>query len=150
LYSLIILCFTGILPALFTAIEYVIGSGDTMLVVLYKWFIFCALGLRLCCAGLVQLFKPSYTLQTIFKINDTKSAELVQELGVHNVLVGLALMSTLIMPEHRAFMTCIGSAYFGIAGVLHAVRHEKSYNQFVAMVSDIAIAVIALSLLCVQ
>lgn len=143
-YALIIICLTFILPILFTIIEWFTGSVWILSDTFYKWFVFFALGLRLFSAGLTQLFKPTYTLHTVFKINDIKSAALVQELGVHNALIGFALMSMIVMPGYRDILTSIGAAYFGIAGLLHATRKEKAFNQYVAMMADLVIAVITL------
>jgi hypothetical protein len=87
-----------------------------------------------------------FTLQHIFMIHDPKSTALVQELGVHNLILGMAALLTPWFAHYTNIIAIMGSTYFGAAGLLHMTRKHKSFNQQIAMISDLFIAIVMFAL----
>lgn len=141
-YLLIVVILTGVIPIVLTCLQALI-DGHSPVYNFQKWFIFSAIGVRLFLAGLRQLCKPTFTLRTIFKIEDDKSTILVQELGLHNVIMGLLGMCVPAMPHLMSLVATIGGLYFGGAGILHFFTEQRSENQTIAMISDFVIAIVA-------
>ena len=58
------------------------------LVVVAKWYVFWAVGVRLSLAGLRQIIQPRYTAETILGLKGAESLFFVRELGFANVTMG--------------------------------------------------------------
>jgi hypothetical protein len=148
-YFMMVFGITVLFPLILVINEIITTGVQLSLLLVAKWFVFSALGLRLFAAGLIQLFRPSFTAQKIFMITDSKATELVQELGVHNVLMGIVGMLVIVFPQHTLAIAAFTGSYFGVAGILHATRKCRSTNQTIAMIFDLVIAlVVVIFLLC--
>lgn len=140
-YLLAIIILTIILPLILSSVQWLWDSPVPYVSLLAQWFLFSAVGLRLFIAGIIQLFRPEFTLHHIFKITDDKSTQLVQEIGLHNLILGIAaLLIPLYFYPHQFIIASMAGTYFGAAGLLHMTRKHASMNHKIAMISDLFIA----------
>jgi hypothetical protein len=140
LASLILLML--ILPAVSVWVDYGPYPGTPLMMVIGKWFVFWAVGVRLFAAGLRQVAKPLFTLRDIFHVQDPGGLVVVRELGFANICLGLAGVLSLFIPDWRPAAAFTGGLYMGIAGIYHLIKKPETPNEVVAMVSDIYILVI--------
>ena len=138
LYLWVVLLFMLILPL----VSILINGGYTdgfSIVLIGKWFVFWAIGVRLLTAGIRQVLKPEFTAKDIFHIDNKESFIIVKELGFANICFGLSGICSLFIPEWRTAAAFTGGLYMGIAGVQHIIKKPSTPNEWVAMVSDIFI-----------
>jgi hypothetical protein len=109
------------------------------IILIGKWFVFWAIGIRLFTAGLRQAAKPAFTAKDIFHIDSIESHIIIRELGFANICFGLLGILSLFVPEWRTAAAFTGGMYMGIAGVYHIIKKPASPNEVIAMVSDIFI-----------
>jgi hypothetical protein len=107
-----------------------------------KWFVFWAIGIRLFLAGLRQASKPSFTAKEIFHIQGTESFAVIRELGYGNLAIGAGGIVSLLHPEWTSIMAIVGGLYFGLAGSLHLFKKLDSFNEIIALVSDLFIFIV--------
>ena len=131
-----------VLPAISVWIDYVPYPGTPFMVLVGKWFVFWAVGVRLFAAGIRQAAKPLFTLRDIFHVQDPGGQVVVRELGFANICFGLTGMLSLFIPSWRPAAAFAGGLYMGIAGVYHLVKKPETPNEVLAMVSDIYILLI--------
>jgi len=141
-YLLSLLLLMAILPAISVWVDYVPYPGAPLMVLVGKWFVFWAVGVRLFAAGLRQVTKPLFTLQQIFHIKDPSGQVVVKELGFANICFGLTGMLSLFIPDWRPAAAFAGGLYMGIAGIYHLIKKPESPNEVLAMVSDIYILLV--------
>ena len=91
-YLLSLLLLMLVLPAVSVWIDYLPYPGTPFMVLVGKWFVFWAVGVRLFVAGLRQASKPLFTLRDIFHIQDPSGQVVVRELGFANICFGLTGM----------------------------------------------------------
>jgi hypothetical protein len=108
-----------------------------------RWFVFCALGMRLFTAGIRQVIKPELTAKEIFHFTGEESYAVVRELGFANLSLGLIGILSLVKTEWTQASAICGGLYMGIAGIQHFFKKPAGFNEWVAMVSDLFIFVIA-------
>jgi hypothetical protein len=104
-----------------------------------KWFIFCAVGLRLFLAGIKQTTNPAFTAQEIFHIKNSDSFPIVRELGFANLCFGLIGIISLLLPQWRIVSAFGSGLYYGIAGLQHLLKKPASVNETFALITDILI-----------
>ena len=92
--------------------------------------------MRLFTAGLSQVTRPAFTLETIFHIENAEGTVIVRELGFANVGTGLAGMISLLLPSWRVPVAFVAGVFLGIAAVQHAVKRPASRHEAVALVTD--------------
>jgi hypothetical protein len=107
-----------------------------------KWFVFWAIGVRLFLAGLRQASNPSFTAKEIFHIQGTESFAVIRELGFGNLAIGTGGIVSLLHPEWTSIMAIVGGLYFGLAGTLHLFKKVDSFNEIIALVSDLFIFIV--------
>jgi hypothetical protein len=110
---------------------------------LFRWFIFWGIGVRLAVAGIRQIVQPSFTAREIFHLSSPDAEVVVRELGFANVCMGLAAAAAGFVASWRPCAAFTGGLYFGIAGVMHAVKRPATPNEWVALTSDLFIFGIA-------
>ncbi len=138
LYSTVLLMF--VLPIISILIDFWLGKQQFYLWMLIgKWFIFWAIGMRLLTAGLKQTITPSFTAQQIFHISDKKSYAIVRELGFANICFGTVGIISLFVPQWRIVAAFAGGLFLGIAGVNHIIRKPFNSNEMIPMVSNLFI-----------
>ncbi|WP_460995514.1 DUF6790 family protein [Spirosoma harenae] len=112
-----------------------------------KWFLFWAVGIRLFTAGIRQAINPAFTAQDIFHLTTRESFVIIRELGFANICLGLMAILSAYVPAAQVIVACGGGLFFGIAGITHLVKKPVSPNEWLAMISDIFIAVVMLAFL---
>jgi hypothetical protein len=110
-----------------------------------KWYVFWAVGLRLLLAGLRQVVQPLYTARQILGLKTEESLFLVRELGFANIAIGTTAIISLFVPPWRLAAALLGGMFYGLAGCSHAFRSHRSRLESVAMVSDLFAAVVLLT-----
>jgi hypothetical protein len=124
------------LPTLSVAIEFEAHPAPLMLLV-GKWFVFWAVGVRLVMAGLRQLFQPGFTAREIFHLQGDEALTLVRELGVSNFAVGVVGLAAVAIPTFVLPSAVTAGVFYGVAGARHMLETGRSRNQTLAMLSDL-------------
>ena len=117
-------------------------AAASNLLVVAKWYVFWAVGVRLSLAGLRQIVQPRYTAETILGLKGTESLFFVRELGFANVSMGSIGTVSLLMPAWVTAAALVGGLYYGLAGINHCFHHGRNKLQNLAMVSDLFAAVV--------
>jgi hypothetical protein len=117
-------------------------QGASNLVVVAKWYVFWAVGVRLSLAGLRQIFQPRYTAETILGLKGAESLFFVRELGFANVTMGSVGIASLASPSWVTPAAMLGAIYYGLAGINHCFHKGRNKLQNLALVSDLFAAVV--------
>jgi hypothetical protein len=143
MYLIAILLLMLVLPVVSVVTEALASSGlpDLMLLI-GKWFTFWAVGVRLFTAGIMQVFRPQFTAQSIFHIKDQAAFGIVREVGFGNLAIGTLGLLSLAKPEWIIPTAIVGGLFYGLAGVGHFLRKERNFKEQVALVSDLAIFIL--------
>lgn len=149
MYLAAIVLLMAVLPLASTAMDAMLGGGPPVALA-GKWFVFWAVGVRLGLAGLKQVAQPGFTAGTIFGIKDARAHVIVQELGFANLCFGLLGLLSLVWPAFLLPAAVAGGLFYLLAGVKHLTRSERNRTETIAMVSDLAIAVLLAVLFIVR
>jgi hypothetical protein len=143
-YLAIVLGLMVILPMATYAVERSLATNvHDSWEMLFRWFIFWGIGVRLFVAGIRQIAQPSFTAREIFHLSSPDAEVVVRELGFANVCMGLAAAAAGFVASWRPCAAFTGGLYFGIAGVMHAIKRPATPNEWVALTSDLFIFGIA-------
>jgi hypothetical protein len=146
MYFLVVAALMLIFPLVSIWIQAMLGEhGMLSTFIVIRWFVFWSVGVRLVRAGLRQIIQPQYTAEKILGINGRDSLLLVRELGFANVAMGFAAVLSLWYPQWVLPMGIVGSIFYGLAGINHAMGTHCNALQIVAMVSDLFAAAILLA-----
>jgi hypothetical protein len=144
-YLIIVILLMCILPAIAVITEFYLNRPQSLSMILIgKWFLFWAVGIRLFTAGCKQVINPSFTSKTIFHIENKESFIIVKELGFANICIGSIAIISLFLPGWRMAAAFSGGLFLGIAGINHLIKKPAGLNERVAMVSDLFIGIILL------
>jgi hypothetical protein len=119
-------------------------SSAPLLFLIGKWFTFWAVGARLFMAGLRQAVQPRFTAHEIFKLEDDSAFPIVREIGFGNLAMGSLGLATLFRPAWLLAGALVGGLYYGLAGLLHLFGKKRNLNENVALISDLAVALVML------
>jgi hypothetical protein len=145
MYVLIILVLLLIAPLTSIYLEGAyFHSSAPLLFLVGKWFTFWAAGVRLSLAGLRQTVQPGFTAREIFEFDSKDVFPLVREIGFGNIAMGSLALATIFRPDWLLPGAFVGGLYYGLAGLMHLFAAKRNLNEAIAMVSDIAIALILL------
>ena len=122
-------------------------QGAQYLVVVAKWYVFWAVGVRLSLAGLRQIIQPRYTAETILGFKGTEALFFVRELGFANVAMGSVAIASLFAPSWVTPAAMLGAIYYGLAGIIHCFHKGRNKLENVALVSDL-FAALVLAICC--
>ena len=122
-------------------------QGAQYLVVVAKWYVFWAVGVRLSLAGLRQIIQPRYTAETILGLKGAESLFFVRELGFANVTMGSVAVASLFAPSWVRPAAMLGAIYYGLAGINHCFHRDRNKLQNIALVSDL-FAALVLAICC--
>lgn len=142
MYYAIVAAFMVILPIASILIETIASPGSELILLIGKWFVFWAVGIRLLTAGIRQLLQPEFTARTIFEIEDSSALKIVSELGISNFAIGILGVASiyylsLVMPA-----ALYGLIFFGLAGIRHLANKRRNTIENVATVSDLWVAAV--------
>jgi hypothetical protein len=107
-----------------------------------KWFVFWSGGIRLLLAGGRQVAQPRFTAKDILGIASDDALPLVQELGIANLAAGIAATLSLVFPAFVLPMAIVGAIFYGGAGIRHALGERHTFNQNLAMATDLLVAAV--------
>jgi hypothetical protein len=142
MYLITVLLLMFALPVGMTWYDYQQATHPSLLFLTGKWFVFWSAGARLLIAGLWQFFQPQFTLTEIFGIRSADARPIVRELGVANFATGLVGMLSLYWTAFLVPVAIIAGVFYGVAGIEHGLRKNRSLNETVAMVSDLFVCVV--------
>lgn len=143
MYLLMIVLTLLILPLVSILFEMTVAGGDAGLMLLVgKWFVFWAGGLRLLLASLSQIFNPGYTARSIFDIKDPQASKIVTELGFGNFSIGTISALSLLFPAWLLPAAVAGGLFYGLAGIKHVFNQRRSPKENIALASDLFVFVV--------
>lgn len=89
LYEISVIVFFLLLPIIGVIADiFILKFEVNTFSLMFKWFVFSGVGLRLMSAGLKQAISPSFTAKEIFKVNEERSFAIVREIGFANISFG--------------------------------------------------------------
>ena len=146
MHLLIVLLLMVLFPIASVFIESIyFANGASLLALIGKWFVFWGVGLRLMLAAVSQIAQPSFTAQTIFRIQDPAALVVIRELGFANFAIGSLGLLSIVQPGWTLPAAIAGAIFYGLAGANHTLRPERTASENVAMISDLYIfAVLAI------
>ncbi|HTW79519.1 MAG TPA: DUF6790 family protein [Terracidiphilus sp.] len=145
MYLVVVLLLMLVLPVGSAAAELLRSpNGISWLAATGKWFVFYTAGIRLLTAGIRQFIQPGFTARQIFHMESDDALPIIRELGVANFATGLAGVLSLWRPSFTLPVALIAAVFYGIAGVRHIVEKGKSFNENIAMVTDLFAAAVFL------
>ncbi len=136
MYLAIVVALVVVLPVASIAADALSTPAPLMLLV-GKWFVFWAAGVRLLTAGLKQIAQPGFTAHQIFRMKTDEALPIVRELGFANFAVGLLGIASLWATSFVLPVAIAGAVFYGAAGVQHVMQKDKSGNETVAMATDL-------------
>jgi hypothetical protein len=137
MYFAMILALMVVLPAASVIYEVVQSQGATAWIPLIgKWFVFWGVGVRLAIAGMLQVFAPRFTSETL-QVKDEAAYKLVRELGFGNLAIGVTGLLSLPLPVWTLAAAMCGGLFYGFAGAQHTFTRKRTTNESWAMWSDL-------------
>jgi hypothetical protein len=126
-----------VLPLCAIAVEHFARPDALLIALVAKWFVFWAVGVRLLLAGVMQLARPKFTAQNILGLKSDEALPLVRELGIANLAAGIVGIASIAYPSFVFPIAIWAVVFYGGAAVGHAIRHERSAKENVAMLTDL-------------
>jgi len=143
MYLAVVILLMFALPLVFTLRDLPsIHSSAALLLAAGRWFVFWSVGVRSATAGLRQIAQPGFTAHQIFKLEGCDALPIVSELGIANFALGFAGVLSAWRPAFVLPIALSGALFYGLAGLRHTRDTRRSFNQNVALVSDLFIAAI--------
>jgi len=147
-YLVTVLALMLIVPGACTIVESLGSSGHLVSVpTAGKWFVFWAIGVRLCSAGVRQAIRPAFTAKTIFHMEGDDAFVVIRELGFANICLGSIALGSLWVAGWRIPAAVAGGLFFGIAAVQHVIKKPAGGNELVALISDAFITLVVVAYL---
>jgi hypothetical protein len=137
MYTLSVALLLFVMPALSVAVEAWLGAGASVWLLIGKWFVFWAGGVRLFLAGVRQTMRPAFTAETIFGIHDPSASGLVREIGFGNLSMGTLGLVSLLKPDWLVPAAIVSGLYYGLAGLGHAGRGGGNAHEQIALWTDL-------------
>lgn len=150
MYIAAVSLFMFILPIVSVVIDaFALKNPLPLIVIIGKWFVFWAVGVRLFTAGVRQIAKPNLTTEGILGIKDKASWVLARELGFYNLAVGLSGVIALWAVTWRPAVAFVAGLFLLLAGLQHVTK-KRNFEENIAMYSDIIIALVLFVYLILQ
>jgi hypothetical protein len=141
MYAVIATGLMVVLPILSIAVEFPLGHGADILLLIGKWFTFWGIGVRLLVAGLNQVIRPGFTAKNIFDIDAPEAWAIVTELGNANIAFGLIGILSLPFPGFLMPAAIAGGLFLALDGLVHLRRSNRDTNENIALITDLVIPV---------
>jgi len=142
LYLVSILLLTLVAPVAFILFQWLISNVPFGWLLIGKWYVFWAVGIRLFIAGARQVSKPAFTAKEIFHIEEEASYAVIKELGFGNISLGLIGILSIVKAGWCVPAAIAGGLFYGFAGIQHMLNKRVSKNETIAMISDLYIFLI--------
>jgi hypothetical protein len=137
MYFIVVVALLLVLPAASVILEATISAHDPSIMGLIgKWYVFWAGGVRLLLAGIRQVSQPRFTASEIFNLDNVSANPIVREIGFGNLSMGTLAASTILRPAWLVPAAIVICLYYGLAGLGHLLRDERTPKGTVAMASD--------------
>jgi uncharacterized protein DUF6790 len=141
MYIASVFLLTLLLPAGSIYLEQsVFHSAAPVMLLVGKWFVFWAGGVRLFIAGLRQMIQPRFTAAHIFGIESDDPLPFIQELGMANVSMGTIGVLSLPFASFLLPAAVVSGLYYALAGALHVLRKRHGAAETIALLSDVFMA----------
>ena len=138
MYRAIILLLIFVLPIGSVGAEWLSSGGATPPMLLVgKWFVFWAAGVRLLLAGIKQFLQPEFTAHQIFKMKTDEALPVIRELGIANFAAGVLGVASIWATSFVLPVAIWGAIFYGVAGAQHVTQKGKSGNETLAMATDL-------------
>ena len=148
MYFLAIILLMLILPAASILTDlFIFKRHGGLMFLLGKSFVFWAVGVRLCLAGLRQSITPHFTAEQIFGIKSQEPLVIVRELGLANLSMGILGLSTIFRSSWVMPAAIAGGLFYGLVGIRHLTAKARNHLENSAMVSDLFVFIVLLSYL---
>ncbi len=144
MYYFIVSATMLVLPIASIGIDLTRNPGQDFVLVLGKWFVFWALGVRLGLAGLRQIIQPRYTAQRILGLTGDEALLVVRELGFANVALAASALVSVVASAWTVPCALTGGIFYGLAGINHLMHAKRNRLENTAMVSDLLAALVLL------
>jgi hypothetical protein len=145
MYILTIILLMFVFPILSVLTElFIFHSAARIILLIGKWFVFWAVGVRLFTAGLRQTLRPQFTAEKILGIRGSDQLIIVQELGFANLSMGILGISTILNGNWILPAAIVGCLFIGLAGIRHVFSKERNPLENSAMLSNLIIFVVLL------
>jgi len=145
-FLLLNVCILFVLPLLSITGEIIFEHELFTWMLIGKWFVFWATGIRLFTAGISQSSNPAFTAR-IFKMKTHESHIVIRELGFANISLGVMGILSVINDHWRILATITGCLFFGLAGIQHMFKKSENTHEMIAMIGDLFVFIILLSYL---
>jgi hypothetical protein len=106
------------------------------------WWVVWGVGARLGLAGLRQVIKPEFTARDILGVSGDGALVIVRELGFANLGIGVVGLLAWRSPMFVLPAAIYATIFYAAAGAMHALQSNRSFNENVAMASDLFIAIV--------
>jgi hypothetical protein len=97
MYYAIVILLMLIFPLASVVLDLLLFHGF-LLIVVAKWFVFWAVGVRLFTAGLRQAIDPGFTAKKIFDFKNSEPLFIIRELGFANIALGTTALLSILNP----------------------------------------------------
>ena len=145
MYVLTVVLSMVVFPIASILIEVLFFQSTTDLVLLIgKWFVLWAVGVRLFLTGLCQVITPQFTTEQILGIKSKEPFIIVQELGFANLSFGVFGIITILNGNWNIPAAIVGGLFYGLAGIRHIVTKERNHLENIAMVSNLFVFIVLL------
>jgi hypothetical protein len=138
MYIALVLLQTVLLPLASGSIALAIHHGDPI-ATYGVWFLFWGVGTRLLVAGLVQIFRPGFTIQNILGAPNLGAAQVAQELGFANLSIGVGAIAAAFVGDWGIPAAVIGGLFLGLAGFRHLPKRHPNAKEAVATWTDLIV-----------
>jgi len=123
-------------PAVAVALEARSAHHAAILLLVGKWYVFWAVGIRLFTAGLRQVSQPQFTAEKIFGIQERASFAIVREVGFGNLAMGTLGICSLYRAAWIIPAAVAGGLYYGLAALMHLFRKGENATEQMTTASD--------------
>jgi hypothetical protein len=153
-FAILALCFV-VGPVVSMVIERAVKRNEPqsrdLLALVFRWFTFWIVGVRLFTAGMVQALRPEFTADQIFGTTDPTVLPFISELGYANIGFGVIGIISLYARSWVVPAALAGVVFLGLDGIRHAVSGgDFTADRVLAMVTDlIAVVVLGACLIAV-
>jgi hypothetical protein len=134
-----------VFPLVSIAVDASIRHAHRDLLLIGKWFVFWAVGVRLLLAGLRQVVQPQYTAKTILGIEGNGALLVIRELGFANAAIGAVGIMSILITGWAVAGGFAGGILYGLVGANHAMQVHRNRLQSLAMASDLFAAAVLLT-----
>src|SRR5579862_4102226 len=116
MYFVVVVLFLLVCPAASVAID-AMRSHEALVnaVLIGRWWVFWAVGIRLFVAGVRQTIQPRFTAEEIFNVRDASALPLVREIGFGNLSMGVLGIWSLFHAGWVVPAAIVGGLYYGFA-----------------------------------